>query len=70
MKSVPKPSDSSKTQRNTVESTEIKIKRIADAYPGILFEGRGSTHSVEGRENGDLGGGSPLVRGSAQFANE
>ena len=36
------------------------------AYPGILFGG-GSTNSVEDRgqrENGDLGGGSPLVRGS------
>jgi hypothetical protein len=25
---------------------------------------------IEGRENGDLGGGGPLVRGSTQFANE
>jgi hypothetical protein len=25
---------------------------------------------TEGRENGDLGGGCPLVRSSAQFANE
>jgi hypothetical protein len=25
---------------------------------------------TEGRENGDLGGGSPLVRGSTQFAND
>jgi hypothetical protein len=25
---------------------------------------------IEGRENGDLGGGSPLVRGSTQCANE
>jgi hypothetical protein len=25
---------------------------------------------TEGRENGDLGGSSPLVRGSTQFANE
>ena len=36
------------------------------AYPGILFEGGGSTSSVEGRgqrERGS-GGGSPLVRGS------
>jgi hypothetical protein len=42
--------------RNTVESTaQIKIRRTADEYPGILFEGRGLTHSVEGRENGDLG---------------
>jgi hypothetical protein len=25
---------------------------------------------IEGRENGDLGGGSPIVRGSTQIANE
>jgi hypothetical protein len=30
----------------------------------------GSTNSVEDRENGDLGAVAPLVRGSAQFANE
>ena len=40
----------------------------AVAYPGILF-GRGSTNSVEGRENGDLEGGSPLVRGSGGSCN-
>jgi hypothetical protein len=41
------------------------------AYPGILFEG-GSTNSVEdrGQRERGSGGGSPLVRGSAQFANE
>ena len=41
------------------------------AYPGILFEGGGggSTNSVEDRENGDLGGGSPLVRGSGGSCN-
>ena len=41
------------------------------AYPGILFVG-GSTNSVEDRgdrENGDLGGGSPLVRGSGGSCN-
>ena len=38
------------------------------AYPGILFGG-GSTNSVEDRENGDLGGGSPLVRGSGGSCN-
>jgi hypothetical protein len=37
-------------------------------YPGI-FSG-GSTNSVEDRENEDLGGGSPIVRGSTQFENE
>ena len=40
----------------------------AVAYPGILFEG-GSTNSVKDRENGDLGGGSPLVRGSGGSCN-
>jgi hypothetical protein len=38
-------------------------------YPGILF---GTVQQIqlrtEGRENGDLGGGCPLFRGSAQFA--
>ena len=38
------------------------------AYPGILF-GEGSTNSVKDRENGDLGGGSPLVRGSGGSCN-
>ena len=31
---------------------------LAVAYPGILF-GRGSTNSVEDRENGDLGAVAP-----------
>jgi hypothetical protein len=36
-----------------------------------FFGGGGvSTNSVEGRGNGDLGGGSPLVRGSTQYENE
>ena len=38
------------------------------AYPGIFFGG-GSTNSVEDRENRDLGGGSPLVRGSGGSCN-
>jgi hypothetical protein len=42
------------------------------AYPGILFGGGGGVQQTqlrtEGRENGGLGSGSPLVRGSAQFA--
>jgi hypothetical protein len=52
------------------------------AYPGIFFRGvfarnffwgvGVSTNSVEGREQREWrsGGGSPLVRGSTQFANE
>jgi hypothetical protein len=41
------------------------------AYPGIFFEGS-STNSVEdrGQREWGSGGGSPLVRGSTQFANE
>ena len=39
------------------------------AYPEILFGGGGSINSVEDRENGDLGGGSPLVRGSGGSCN-
>jgi hypothetical protein len=40
------------------------------AYTGILFGvWGGSTNSVEDRENGDLGGGSPLVRGSGGSCN-
>jgi hypothetical protein len=41
------------------------------AYPGI-FLGGGSTNSVEDRGQGEWGsgGGSTLVRGSTQFANE
>jgi hypothetical protein len=39
-------------------------------YPGILFgKGGCSTNSVEDRENGDLGGGSPLVRGPGGSCN-
>jgi hypothetical protein len=43
----------------------------AVAYPEIFF-GRGSTNSVgdRGQREQGSGGGSPLVRGSAQFANE
>ena len=40
------------------------------AYPGILFGGIQEIHlRTEDRENGDLGGGSPLVRGSGGSCN-
>jgi hypothetical protein len=39
------------------------------ACPGILFGGGGLTNSVEDRQNGDPGGGSPLVRGSGGSCN-
>jgi len=40
----------------------------AVVYPGIFFGGV-STNSVEDRENGDLGGSNPLVRGSGGSCN-
>ena len=42
------------------------------AYPGILFGGGGFQQiqvRTEDGENGDLGGGSPLVRGSGDSCN-
>ena len=41
------------------------------AYPGILFEGGGSTNSVEDRGQRERGsrGGSPLDRGSVGSCN-
>ena len=43
----------------------FKASALAVAYPGIFFSGGGgSKNSVEDRENGDLGGGNSLVRGS------
>jgi hypothetical protein len=46
----------------------------AVAHPRIFAEGGGggSTNSVKDRGQGERGsgGGTPLVRGSAQFANE
>jgi len=42
----------------------------AVAYPGILFGGVQQIQlRTEDRENGDLGGGSPLVRGSGGSCN-
>ena len=44
---------------------------VTVAYPGILF-GRGGQQiqlRTEDRENGDLGSGSPLVRGSGSSCN-
>ena len=37
--------------------------------PKNFFSGGGSTNSVEDRENGDLGGSSPPVRGSGGSCN-
>ena len=37
--------------------------------PRIFFGGGGSTNSVEDRENGDLGGGNPLVGESGGSCN-
>ena len=45
------------------------VRRVPSvAYPGFFFGG-GSTNSVEDRENGDVGGDSPLVRGSGGNCN-
>ena len=45
----------------------------AVAYPGILFGAGGGVQQIqlttEDRENGDLGGGNPLVRGSGGSCN-
>jgi hypothetical protein len=45
---------------------------IRSGVPRIFFRGVGSTNSVEDRGQSERGsgGGSPLVRGSTQFANE
>jgi hypothetical protein len=47
---------------------------LSVTYAGILLGGGGGGQQIqlrtEGRENGDGGDGSPLVRGSAQFAKE
>jgi len=43
------------------------------AYSGILFGGGGGFQQIqlrtEDRQNGDLGGGSPIVRGSGDHCN-
>jgi hypothetical protein len=49
---------------------QLKVNTVAVVYRGIFSRGVQQIHLMtEVRENGDLGGGSPLVRGSAQFAN-
>jgi hypothetical protein len=51
--------------------TTRKVYSGPMAYPGIFFSGRVSTNPVEDRRQRERGSGdcSPLVRGSAQFAN-
>ena len=47
-----------------------KCKCIISGVPGNFVQGGGgSTNSIEDRENGDLGGGSPLIRGSGGSCN-
>jgi hypothetical protein len=49
--------------------TVVTLHTGSVAYPEIFFSG-GSTNSVDrGQREQGSGGGSPLVRGSAQFAN-
>jgi hypothetical protein len=53
---------------NAVMNLQVPV-----ACPGIFFRGGGVQQiqsRTEGRKNEDLGGSSPLVRGSTQFANE
>jgi len=46
------------------------ILSTAVAYPGVLFGGRRGFNKFSlGQRNGDLGGGSPLVRGSGGSCN-
>ena len=47
------------------------LPSVAVVYPGILFGGGVQQIQLrkEDRENGDLGGGSPLVRGSGGSCN-
>ena len=53
-----------------MQQREIKVMKMLSGVPEILF-GWGSTNSVEdtGQRERESGGGSPLVRGSAQIAN-
>jgi len=50
---------------------QLQMCNKSVAYPGILFEGGGSTNSVADREQreGGSGGGSPLFRGSGGSCN-
>ena len=57
------------TRLDNRESSKKNNKYQSVAYPGIFFGERGSTNSVEDSENGDLGGSSPLVRGSGGSCN-
>ena len=57
---------------NSPKQNIIMCKNGASLVSGVTQEfcsGGGSTNSVEDRENGDLGGGSPLVRGSGGSCN-
>jgi len=53
------------------KSTEVaSIRKVsASGVPRNFVRGGSSTNSVEDRENGDLGGGSPLVRFSGGSCN-
>jgi len=53
-----------------VQHSDNQSMLRAVAYPGILFGGVQQIQlTTEDRENGDLGGGSPLVRGSGRSCN-
>ena len=57
--------------KKSKKNYDTLLLSAAVAYPGIFFGGGGvSTNSVEDRgQNGDLGCGSPLVRGSGGICN-
>jgi hypothetical protein len=53
---------------------QLCVLYFSVAYPGMFSGGGGGFKQIklrtEGREKRVSGGGSPLVRGSAQFSNE
>ena len=69
--------DKSFVQKLTIQRWTSVIKTAVNTtaslcdsgVPRNFVRGGGSTNSVEDRENGDLGGGSPLVRGSGGSCN-
>jgi hypothetical protein len=60
------------SRHNNVRKIMLQRQLTNSGIPRNFFSGGGSTNSVEerGQRERGSGGGSPLVRGSAQFANE
>jgi hypothetical protein len=60
-------------RRRWENNIKLDLQKVAVAYPGILFGGGGCSANIvedRGQRERGSGGGSPLVRGSAKFANE